>query len=272
MEKEKLERETRELQSQLQKAECAAALAKDKEETEKAARFSRQMQTGAFMKQPKAVTLVQTKKKRKSLKTETIKNADEEDEEDPIPEGFHLEAKSPHYLNREHSEDYQAYLHQIVLEYERLLKAGGKDMLESYGEIIKHFYWVCKVNKNNIIYGVEGDQILQSVKDPTCKAWKMKLQGKKTVDLTSIINKPVIGPQKASDIVSVKPEDLWELVEEEIGTKTPQQIKMIKTMINNLCASKALVHRHAADSAYHLSPLCNLVSLPITLKVMNATL
>ena len=79
--------------------ECAAAMARDKEEREKAARFSKRMQSGTFMKQPKAVTLIPVKKKRKSLKTEMIKSVDEEDEPDTIPEGFHLQAESPHCLN-----------------------------------------------------------------------------------------------------------------------------------------------------------------------------
>ena len=62
------------------------------------------------MKQPKAVTLIPAKKKRKSLKTETIKSVDEEDKPDTIPEGFHLQAESPHCLNMQRLEDYQAYL------------------------------------------------------------------------------------------------------------------------------------------------------------------
>ena len=51
------------------------------------------------MKQPQAISLVQMKKKRKSLKTERILSADEQDEEDEIPEGFHLQEESPHCLN-----------------------------------------------------------------------------------------------------------------------------------------------------------------------------
>ena len=62
------------------------------------------------MKQPKAVSLVQTKKKRKSLKTERILSVDEQDEEDEIPEGFHLQEESPHCLNMQRAEDFQAYL------------------------------------------------------------------------------------------------------------------------------------------------------------------
>ena len=105
-EKEQLERETRELESELRKTERAVEKARDKEERAKATRFSKRIQSGVFLKQPKAVSLVETKKKRKSLKTETILSAEEEDEEDEIPEGFHLQEESPHCLNMQRAEDF----------------------------------------------------------------------------------------------------------------------------------------------------------------------
>ena len=152
MEKERLEWEMKELQSQFEKAEHVAALAWDKEEREKLSRFSKRIQEGIYMKQPKAVTLIPAKEKRKSLKTETIKSADEEDQTDTIPKGFHLQTESPHCLNMQRSEDYQAYLRQVVIEFDCLLKAGGKeDMREVYGQIIESFYWACRANKNNIV-------------------------------------------------------------------------------------------------------------------------
>ena len=98
-EKEQLERETRELESELRKTEKAAEKARDKEEREKAKRFSERIRSGVFLKQPKAISLVPTKNKRKSLKTERIMSTDEEDEEDEIPEGFHLQEESTHCLN-----------------------------------------------------------------------------------------------------------------------------------------------------------------------------
>ena len=49
-------------------------------------------------------------RKRKTLKTEPIKSADEQDEEDEIPEGFHLQEESPHCLNMQRAEDFQAHL------------------------------------------------------------------------------------------------------------------------------------------------------------------
>ena len=141
-----------------------------------------------------------------------IKSADEEDE----PEGFHLQAESPHCLNVQRSEDYQAYLRQVVLEFECLLKTGGKDM---------RFYWACRANKNNIVEDADRDQVLQSIKDPKCKAWKMKLNGRKMVDPTSIIDDLLIGPQKASEMVSLKPAEIYEILEEDLAGKTPEQIK-----------------------------------------------
>ena len=62
------------------------------------------------MKPPQAVSLVKTKKKQKTLKTETIKSADEEEEADTLLEGFHLQAESPDCLNMMRVEDFQAYL------------------------------------------------------------------------------------------------------------------------------------------------------------------
>ena len=117
-EQEKLEREANELCSQLKKVERAEALACDKEEWDKAKRYSTRISEGCYLKQPKAVTLVQTKKRKKSMKMENIRSADEEDEPDDIPEGFHLHEQSPHCINMKRAEDYQAYLRQLVLDFE----------------------------------------------------------------------------------------------------------------------------------------------------------
>ena len=159
-----------------------------------------------------------------------------------------------------------------MIEFERLLKAGGRDMHEAYGQIIESFYWACRANKNTIIEDADRDQVLQSIKDPTCKAWKMKLTGRKTLDPTSIIQEAPIGPQTALEIVSMKPEEMFQMLEEEIASKTPEQVQHIKNTIKNLCKSQALAHRHVANSADYLAELTDVLSLPATIKVMNVTL
>ena len=212
-----------------------------------------------FLKQPKAVSLVQTKKKRK------------QDEEDEIPEGFHLQEETPHCLNMQRVEDFQAYLRQVVLEFEKMLKAGGTDMRAEYGKVIESFYWACKANKQTICNDAKPDEVLASIKDPSCKAWKLKLSGKENADPTTLVPEPPVAPQRASDAVSFKnPEEILKAVKEELAGKTPIQIKELKITIVNLCRSQALAHRHAADAADHLVTLTKIASLPVVMTVINA--
>ena len=110
MEEERLEREANKLSSELKKAERPEAQARDKEERDKAKWYGKCIAEGCYLKKPKAVTLVETRKRKKSMKMEDIKSAEEEDEPDDIPEGFHLHKESPHCINMKRAEDYQAYL------------------------------------------------------------------------------------------------------------------------------------------------------------------
>ena len=100
----------------------------------------------------------------------------------------------------------------------------------------------------------------------------MKLNGRKTVDPTSLVDDPTIAPQTASQIVSMKPAKVWKLVEVKILTRKPQQLNMIKETIRNVCKSQALTQRHAADATDHLAGLADMVSVPILLKVINVTM
>ena len=169
------------------------------------------------MKQPQAVSLVLMKKKRKMLKTEAIRSADEEDEEDQIPEGFHLQEESPHCLNMQRAEDFQAYLRQLVLEFEKMLKAGGTDMRVEYGKVIESFFWACKANKQMICNDAVPEDVLASIKDLSCKAWKLKLNGKDRADQTTLVPEPAVAPQRALDAISFKrPDEILEAVKGEL--------------------------------------------------------
>ena len=82
----------------MKKAELAEAQAREKDQKDRAKRYSQGITSGKFLKQAKAVTLVETKK-RKSIKMGDIASAEEEDDLDDIPEGFHLQEESPHCIN-----------------------------------------------------------------------------------------------------------------------------------------------------------------------------
>ena len=169
MEQERLEREANELSSQLKKAERAEAQVHDKDQRDKAKRYSQHITGGCFLKQPKAVTLVEAKKRKKSMKMGDIASAEEEDEPDDIPEGFHLQEQSPHCINMTRADDYQAYLRQIVIEFERLIKSGATNVRENYSKVIQSMFWAVKANKQTILNGADPDEVLASIPDPKCR-------------------------------------------------------------------------------------------------------
>ena len=135
--------------SQLKKAERAEAQAREKEQKDKAKWYSQRITSGRFLKQPKAVTLVEAKKRKKSMKMGDIASAEEEDDPDDIPEGFHLQEESPHCINMTRVDDYQAYLRQIVLDFERLIKSGATDITEEYSKVIQSMFWAVQGKQAN---------------------------------------------------------------------------------------------------------------------------
>ena len=266
---EQLEWEAGELTSQLKKAERAEAQALEKDQKDKAKQYSKRITSGKFLKRPKAVTLVETKK-RKSMKMGDIASAEEEDDPDNIPEGFHLQEESPNCINMTRAEDYQAYLRQVVLEFERLRKSGATNISEEYAKVIQSMFWVVKANKQTILNGADPAEVLASVPDARCKAWRLKLSGKTAIDPTTLVENMEIGPQTASDVMSLKLQEIFELVEEELVGKSKEQVNVIKKCIGNVCREQALAHRHAVEAADNLASLTDLVSLPILVKVISA--
>ena len=271
-EQEKLEREAGELTSQLKKAERAEAQAREKEQKDKAKCYSQRITSGWFLKQPKAVMLVKAKKRKKSMKMGDIASAEEEDEPDDISEDFHLQEESRHCINMTRVDDYQACLRQIVLDFERIIKSGATNIAEEYGKVIQIMFWAVKANKQTILNGADPVEVLVSNPDAKCKAWRLKFNGKTTVDPVTLVDDMEIGPQMASDIMNLKPQEIYELVEEELVGKTKEQVNVIKRCIRNICREQALAHRHAAEAADNMANLMELVSLPILIKVISATM
>ena len=139
-----------------------------------------------------------------------IASAEEEDNPDDIPEGFNLQRESPHCINMTRAEDYQAYLWQIVLEFEWLIKSGATNISEEYAKVIQSMFWAVKANKQTILNGADPVEVLASVLDTRCKAWRLKLSGKTANDPTTLVENTEIGPQMASDMVSLKPQEFFE--------------------------------------------------------------
>ena len=69
------------------------------------------------------------------------------------------------------------------------------------------------------------------------------------VDPTTLVDQTDIGPQTASQMLNLKPQEIFELVEDEVSTKSEKEINAIKKCIGNICREQALAHRHVAEAA-----------------------
>ena len=133
-------------------------------------------------------------------------------------------------------------------------------------------FWAVKANKQTILNGADPVEVLASIPDARCKAWRLKLSGKTAIDPTRLVEDTEIGPQMASDVMNLKPQEIFELVEDELVGKMKDQVNIIKKCIGNICREQALAHRHATEAADNMASLTELVSLPILLKVISATM
>ena len=139
---------------------------------------------------------------------------------------------------------------------------------EEYAKVIQSMFWAVKANKQTILNGADPREVLASVPDTRCKAWRLKLSGKTAIDPTTLVE----NTEMASDVVSLKPQEIFELVEDELVGKSKEQVNVIKKCIGNICREQALAHRHAAEAVDNLASLMDLVSLPILIKAISATM
>ena len=132
-------------------------------------------------------------------------------------------------------------------------------------------FWAVKANKQTILNGADPDEVLASIPDPKCKAWRIKLNGIMAVDPGMLADDTEIGPQTASEMMKMKPQEVFELVEEELVSKSKEQINAIKKCIGNVCREQALAQTRSRG-ADNLALLTELVSLPILVKVISTTM
>ena len=99
-------------------------------------------------------------------------------------------------------------------------------------------FWAVKANKQTILNGADLVEVLASIPDAKCKAWRLKLNGKMTVDPVTLVHDMEIGPQMASDAMNLKLQEIFELVEEELVGKTKEQVNVIKNALETYAESK----------------------------------
>ena len=81
---------------------------------------------------------------------------EEEDQEDePLPDGFHLLEESIHCVNIRESDGFKTYLNQICTEFVKMVKQG-RCVEEEYQKVVQSAYWACKaVGNGSLVAGAD---------------------------------------------------------------------------------------------------------------------
>ena len=124
-EEDKGEVSQRQIESDLAKRQRQKKAEEQKKQREKAKMFSRDLNKGKW-KPKTAVSVIDTKKKKKiqKLPVADIQSPDEEEDKEPLPEGFHLLEESVHCINIRQSDEFKAYLSQIYSDFIQMVRLG----------------------------------------------------------------------------------------------------------------------------------------------------
>ena len=112
------------------------------------------------------------------------------------------------------------------------------------------------------------DAVLANIKDQTCRAWMLHLQGIKEASPQDLL----LAAQKESFITQGAPleADIEELLKEEVKNMTAVQENTTKNLLKDLCYHNKMAHRHAADAAEKLESLSMNISIPFFLKAAES--
>ena len=159
----------RQMESDLARWERQKKAEEQKKQREKAKTFSKDLNKGKW--KPKTVVSVMDPKKKKKIRKlpiADIQSPDEEDEEqdeEPLPEGFHPLEESIHCINIRQSDEFKAYLHQFCNDFIQMVRQG-RGVEEEYRKVVRSMYWTCKaVGNGSLVNEVDPECVARLVKD-----------------------------------------------------------------------------------------------------------
>ena len=144
-----------------------------------------------------------------------IPEEDEGDEEEPLPEGFHLLQESVHCINIRKSKEFKAYLNKISTEFIKMVWQGC-GVEEEYQKVVRSMYWACKaVGNGSLINDAAPQCVPGSVKDLNWVAWKLKLTGKTQVVPKELLVDEEEDAQVAVEMTEIDKKEVYKRIKDE---------------------------------------------------------
>ena len=168
---------------------------------------------------------------------------------------------------------FRATMKTLALEVKKAVRKG-KNIKETYTDMIQSMIRIARAMKYPGAASVQTEDILPSIKDIECNAWRKHLEGKTTmnpgdlfdeneeehpVDEGLLIEQNMLG-KEATDAVAAAIEKLPKLIVNDINNK-----------LRNLFGHIEKAHRHAAEATKTLRELHEDVPLDVFLQIADAT-
>ena len=227
----------------------------------------------------------QRKKKKQRLEIDEEEEEEEKDDEDQDPdynpdkdpendfiddnESIFMEdqdvmeiEKHSHVINFKESGEYTVWIRDNLDELERAVKVGGGVAEHSYAKFIELLRdGIMKMETYSPIEGSDVKQVIKTIVDPTCCAWRKKMKGVNTGNCRTIMKAEEKKEQvlKAAENKEI-PEDAEAVLEEDsLKGKSPEEQRDIKITIKRFFQHVAKSHEEAACAAGKLVELVDVL-------------
>ena len=158
-----------------------------------------------------------------------------------------------------------------TLELEKAVKKGT-NIAETYKTMIVHIVEACKDMNYDIPMDIEAEDIFPTIKDPTCKAWQLKMQGVETagegeLNVSKTDNSGMCVAKKKFGI-----KDIMEYVEEVSSGWSELKKKSFILAMKKVMGNMTVAHRMVAEASQEMINLLDEIELPLWMKIADITM
>ena len=170
--------------------------------------------------------------------------------------------KHAHCLNLSDAGEYQVWIREQLVEVERTVKAGSgvaKTAYKKFIEVLRDS--IFKMGTWSPIEVADVDQVLKTVIDPSCTAWRKRMKGVKTGNCRQIWKQG----EKKEQILQVAedceiPDSADEVLKEDtLKGKSPEEQRDIKLTIKRYFTHVRKAHEEASCAAGKLAELVDVL-------------
>ena len=165
---------------------------------------------------------------------------------------------------------FRATMKMLALELNHAVKKG-ENIEETYVDMVKSTIAIAKVMKYPGAMTVEVEEVLESIQDLKCNAWRKYMQGKTTMEPEDVVMEDD-APENKDDVVIQGPilgEESTKAVVEVIEKLPKLLIADTKVQFRSLFDHIKKAHRHAVEATKNLRELHKKLPLDVFLRIAD---